>query len=131
MPSSVEWVRQQCLAFPGATEQVQWGNDLVFKAGGKMFAVTCLEPSEVWLSFKCSPETYGELLEREGVRPAPYLARAQWVALETEDAIPARELALLLRAAYTLVVSKLSKKEQSLLGQNTPSGHKKSRKNVV
>ena len=40
----VEWLRNICLAFPGATEQIQWGNDLLFKVGGKMFAVTPLEP---------------------------------------------------------------------------------------
>ena len=42
-----EWLRKLCLAFPGVTEQIQWGYDLVFKVGGKMFAVTPLEPAPV------------------------------------------------------------------------------------
>jgi len=39
----IEQVRAYCLSFPHATENVQWGNDLVFKIAGKMFAVAVLE----------------------------------------------------------------------------------------
>ncbi len=31
-------------SLPHATEQVQWEDNLVFKVGGKMFAVAALEP---------------------------------------------------------------------------------------
>ena len=41
----IDWLRKICLALPGATEQIQWGNDLLFKVGGKMFAVAPLEPA--------------------------------------------------------------------------------------
>ena len=34
----VEWLRKICLSLPGTTEQVQWGNDLLFKVHGKMFS---------------------------------------------------------------------------------------------
>ena len=40
---TIERARAICLKFAGATEQIQWGNDLVFKVGGKMFAVAALE----------------------------------------------------------------------------------------
>ena len=106
----IEWVRRHCLSFPHATENVQWGNDLVFKVGGKMFAVTVLEPTDVYLSFKCSPEEFAELTELPGVIPAPYLARAQWVALESEDALSAATVKRLLRKSYDLVFAKLTKK---------------------
>jgi predicted DNA-binding protein (MmcQ/YjbR family) len=109
---SIDWVRQYCLSLPDTSETVQWGNDLVFKVGGKMFAVVALEPSKVWLSFKCSPENFAELTERDGVVPAPYLARAQWVALETETALKRLELKALLREAYDLIHAKLPKKRQ-------------------
>ena len=49
----IAWVRRYCLSLPHATESVQWGADLVFKIGGKMFAVLVTEPAKVWLSFKC------------------------------------------------------------------------------
>jgi len=112
---NVDWLRELCLSFPGATEQIQWGYDLVFKVGGKMFAVTPLEPAPVCLSFKASPENFAELTERPNIIPAPYLARAQWVALQTREAVRREELAGLLRESYELIAAKLSKKEQEKL----------------
>lgn len=109
---SVEWVRKYCMTMPHTTETVQWGANLVFKVGGRIYAITALEPADHWLSFKCSPENFAELVEREGVIPAPYLARAQWVALQTEDAVNTTELKQLLREAYALVFAKLTKKAQ-------------------
>src|SRR5580658_736171 len=109
----VEWIRRHCLSFPHATEQVQWGDNLVFKVGGKMFAVTSLEPTGVCLSFKCSPEEFAELTELPGVIPAPYLARAQWIALESEDALRVPVIKRLLRNSYDLVFAKLTKKARA------------------
>jgi predicted DNA-binding protein (MmcQ/YjbR family) len=113
---SVEWVRRCCLGFPHSTEMVQWGDDLTFRIGNKMFAVAALAPAPVFLSFKCTPEEFAELVEREGVIPAPYLARAHWVALEHEDALPAKEVKRLLRQSYELVKAKLPKKVREELG---------------
>lgn len=121
---NVDWLRELCLSFPGATEQIQWGYDLVFKAGGKMFAVTALEPAPVCLSFKASPEHFAELTERPNIVPAPYLARAQWVALQTWDALPADELALLLRASYDMVFAKLPKKTRDAIASAKPAARK-------
>jgi predicted DNA-binding protein (MmcQ/YjbR family) len=104
------WLRQYCMSFPHATEQVQWGSDLVFKIGGKMFAAAPTEPAPVCLSFKCTVEEFAELVERPGIIPAPYLARAHWVALETEDALPRAEIKRLLRQSYELVFAGLPKK---------------------
>jgi predicted DNA-binding protein (MmcQ/YjbR family) len=107
---NVDWLRKICLALPHATEQIQWGNDLLFKVHGKMFAVASLEPSPVCLSFKCSDEAFAQLTERPNIVPAPYLARAKWVALERHDAMAPDELALRLRESYALVVARLPKK---------------------
>jgi predicted DNA-binding protein (MmcQ/YjbR family) len=104
--------RKICLSFPAATEQIQWGNDLVFKVGGRMFAVAATEPSSHAVSFKCSDEGFAQLLEQEGVVPAPYLARARWVALERFDALSDREMQERLAEAYRLVYAKLTKKDQ-------------------
>jgi predicted DNA-binding protein (MmcQ/YjbR family) len=112
----IEWLRRHCLSFPHATEQVQWGNDLVFKVGGKMFAVAPLEPTvTAFVSFKCTPEMFAELTERPGVKPAPYMARAYWVALERSDALPRAEIKKLLRQSYELVFEKLPKKMKAEL----------------
>ena len=71
---------------------------------------------EACLSFKCSPEEFAELVERPGIIPAQYLARAQWIALEREDALPPAEVKRLLRQAYDLVRARLPKKVQAELG---------------
>jgi predicted DNA-binding protein (MmcQ/YjbR family) len=116
-----ELIRAACLALPGATESVQWGNDLVFKVGGKMFAVVGLPPSHA-VSFKCSAEAFYELQERSGVRPAPYLARAQWLLIEDDGAVGWPELKGLLEQSYAIVWEKLPKSARSA---GTPSAAKK------
>ena len=112
----IESVREYCLSFPHATENVQWGADLVFKIAGKMFAVISLEAaSDHCMSFKCTPEKFAELTERKGIVPAPYVARYHWVALETFDALKEKELKSLLRNSYDLVFEKLPKKAKAQL----------------
>jgi predicted DNA-binding protein (MmcQ/YjbR family) len=128
---NVDGLRDVCLSFPGVTEGIQWGSVLVFKVARKMFAVTQLEPSRVWLSLKASPENFVELTERPNIIPAPYLARAQWVALQTRDALPAEELARLLRESYDLVFAKLSKKTRDAFLSAKPASRKaRSKKSV-
>lgn len=111
----IDALRQYCLEFPHTTENVQWGCDLCFKVDGKLFAVTPLEPAPVQLSFKCTPEMFAELCERPGVRPAPYMARAQWVALEQLNTLPDSELRGLIAESYRLVWERLPKKRQQEL----------------
>jgi predicted DNA-binding protein (MmcQ/YjbR family) len=112
---TIDAVREYCLSLPHATESIQWGNDLVLKVGGKMFAVMILEPAAVWISFKCTPEDFAEMTERPGIIPAPYAARYYWVALETKDALPNSELKDRLRQSYDLVFAKLPKKARATL----------------
>jgi len=115
---NIEWVRKYCLSLPNVSEHVQWEIDLVFKVGGKMFAVMPMEPARVWLSFKTGPEEFAELVERQGIIPAPYMARAMWVAMEEEGALPRAEVERLLRTARELVFAKLTKKLQAeLMGE--------------
>jgi len=119
---NIEWVRELCMSFPHATEKISWGHDLTFRVNEKIFAVTVLEPAPVWLSFKCTPETFAELTERVGIIPAPYMARAKWVALETKEALPVDELTRLLRESYDLVFAKLPKRTQESLAQGAGRG---------
>lgn len=112
-----EAFRSLCLSHPHATEQVQWGNDLLYKVGGKMFAVTNLEPAEITgISFKCTPEMFAELMERDGIQPAAYLARYHWVHVARLDALKARELRDLIQASYTMVYEKLPPSVKKALG---------------
>jgi predicted DNA-binding protein (MmcQ/YjbR family) len=111
-----ESVRKFCLSLPHVTEDVQWENDLLFRIGNKMFAVVALDAAtDHRMSFKCTPEVFAELTERDGIVPAPYVARYHWVALERFDALPERELKELLRNAYRLILEKLPRKSRAQL----------------
>ena len=126
----IESVRKFCLSLPHVTEDVQWGSDLLFRIGNKMFAVVGLEPaSDHCMSFKCTPEVFAELTEREGIVPAPYVARYHWVALERFDALPESELKQLLKNAYQLIFEKLPKKSKAALEspKTTPRKQQKRR----
>ena len=113
----IDALRRLCLSFPATTEHIQWGDSLLFKVHSKMFAVTHLEPSDVWISFKVTPDNFAELTERPGIIPAPYLARANWIAIESPTILPTPELASLLRDSYELVVAKLPRRaRESLTG---------------
>jgi predicted DNA-binding protein (MmcQ/YjbR family) len=124
----IEWVRNLCLSFPQTTEEEVWENDLTFKVAGKMFAHSVLIPAPVWLSFKASGESFSDLTERVGIIPAPYLARAKWVALETKDALSPDELSSLLRASYDMVVAKLPKRTRDAITMGKIAPRKPSRK---
>ncbi|MBV8553111.1 MAG: MmcQ/YjbR family DNA-binding protein [Acidobacteriaceae bacterium] len=111
----LEWLRQYCLSLPHATECIQWGESLVFKVAGKCFAIAALEPRQYILSLKCNPDTFAEWLERPGVAPAPYLARAKWIALENDNGLTHAELKALVRESYDLVYAKLPKRVKAEL----------------
>lgn len=123
---NIEQLRALCLSFPGATEQIQWADHLLFKVGGKMFATTSLEPSPVWLSLKANPEQFADLIERPGVIPAPYLARAKWIALESREALSNPELESLLRESYDLVLAKLPERARRAVATGRTTTTRKS-----
>lgn len=125
---NIDSLRDYCRTFPNVSENIQWGNDLVLKVGpkqgGKMFAVACLDPSApVRCSFKCTPEEFVELQERDGLIPAPYLARAHWVALERYDAVSDGEFRRLLKQAYELVAAKMPKRGRLTRVRGGDGGH--------
>ena len=115
MTSYIDWVRAFCLSLPHATEDVQWEHNLLFRIAGKMFCIANLEPgvSPTKLAFKCTAEKFAELVEIEGVIPAPYMARNHWVALIEMDALRQPELKELIQQSYQLVLEKLPRKTQA------------------
>src|SRR5437867_11982307 len=116
---TLDAVRSICRALPAVTEDVKWGSDLCFCVAGKMFVVVNLEPPHQ-LAFKCTPETFGELVERAGIVPAPYMARNMWVQeQELGEALDRREIESLVKTSYELVVSKLPKSKRP--GATRPS----------
>lgn len=103
---NLEKLRGICLKFPHATEDVQWENDLLFRVGGKIFAGVSLNPPHHF-SFKCTPEEFAELTQQEGIIPAPYVARYNWVQIQDDDALRLKEIERLLAQSYQLVYDKL------------------------
>jgi len=106
---TLDTVRSICRRLPAVTEDIKWGHDLCFCVAGKMFVVVDLEAPHS-IAFKCTGETFGELTERPGIIPAPYMARNMWVQeQELGNVLTRRELEPLLRTSYELVVAKLPK----------------------
>lgn len=112
-------IRRHCLSFPGAAETIQWGNERVFKVGGKMFAVIGAERGADAMSFKCSDASFRLLTELPGLVPAPYLARAQWVKVEPLAALPDADLRAYLRRAYEIVAAALPRTARPALAPAT------------
>ncbi len=104
-----ESLLQFCRKLPHATEDIKWGCDLVFSIGGKMFAVFDLNDT-VKVSFKAAPANFALLTTKAGVIPAPYLARANWIALVKAKALPVAVIKQLLQESYHLVAAKLPAK---------------------
>ncbi len=105
-----------CLALPGATLSIQWGDDHVFKVGGKMFAVRGNAVPKGGISFKTSDVAFEVLTETSRAIPAPYLARAKWVRFDDLSELDADEVADWLKTAHGLIAAKLTRKARAELG---------------
>jgi predicted DNA-binding protein (MmcQ/YjbR family) len=104
---NVDQIRQYCLSFPATTENLQWGDDLCFKIRGKIFSIVGLDHPR--MCFKCTPEMFAELIEREDIRPAPYVGRYKWVMLDRLDALRSDELRELIRQSYEMIAANAPK----------------------
>ncbi|WFU69133.1 MULTISPECIES: MmcQ/YjbR family DNA-binding protein [unclassified Bradyrhizobium] len=107
----------RCLRLPATTKVVQWEGTSVFKVGGKMFALGGgFAAGTGGYMFKVSDMAYTMLIEHGVARPAPYLARAKWVQLIGNNALPDAELTAYLAQAHALVVARLTRKSRKALG---------------
>ncbi|MBW4038829.1 MAG: MmcQ/YjbR family DNA-binding protein [Acidobacteria bacterium] len=116
----VEQARAYLLTLPHTVETMQWGDTLVFwvgdKAiGGKMFCLVNLDGSVPVISYPAGPERFAQLLEIDGVVPAPYLARIHWVAMERWNVLRKGEWERELRAAHAMTMDKLSRPVKKVL----------------
>jgi predicted DNA-binding protein (MmcQ/YjbR family) len=111
-------IRTHCLSLPHVTEVVRWGEHLLFKVGGKMFAIIDLDGHSC--SLKCTPETYAELVEMEDIVPSSHnMWKHGWVTLDTLSAVPDVRFRELLSGSYELVRSGLPKAVRAALDANT------------
>lgn len=108
-------LRAHCLAFPGATEGLQWGECLLFRVANKIFVNVTLgdTPPRIWV--KCNPERCAEMLEIEGVRRAPYIGKHDWIELKCLDLLPNAEMHELIAESYQNIRSNLPRSVQAKL----------------
>jgi predicted DNA-binding protein (MmcQ/YjbR family) len=109
-----EALERAALALPAATLSIQWGDERVYKVGGKIFAVADADRTRV--SLKVTEIAYEVLIETGRARPAPYLMRAKWVRFDDVAALDDAELADWLVTAHGLVAAKLTKAQRRELG---------------
>jgi predicted DNA-binding protein (MmcQ/YjbR family) len=114
-------IEKFCRSLPAATLTVQWGEERVFKVGGKMFAMLGpknRKPHDLY--FKASETSFHILTHMRHIVPAPSRARAHWVYLERLDALKTKELKAYLVRAHLLAAATLSKKKRVALGLAEP-----------
>ena len=102
-----------CRALPAVTMDMQWGEDQVYKVGGRMFAAA--DPSG-GCAFKVTDIAFEALTQSSRARPAPYLARAEWVRIDDLAAADGAEISNWLATAHALVAAKLTRKRRAELG---------------
>ncbi|HYV53151.1 MAG TPA: MmcQ/YjbR family DNA-binding protein [Chitinophagaceae bacterium] len=112
---NIEMLREICSSLTAVTEDVKWGNDLVFSVGDKMFCVASLEPP-FSCSFKVPDDEFDELSNQNGFMPAPYMARAKWVLATDPSNLNKKEWERYIKQSYELVKIKLTKKLREKLG---------------
>lgn len=106
------------LSFPGVKESIKWENHLCFTIADKMFLVTNPDAFPISASFKADDEDFENLISREGIIPAPYMARYKWVHLDDINHLTNEEWCLFVKKSYDLVFSKLSvKTKKELINQ--------------
>ncbi len=111
-------LRRVCASQPHAATERKWGNVETFLVRRKMFAILVLDardrPRDLW--FKVDAGRFLELTDRPGIRPAPYLARAGWVAIDAPRRFALAELRPLIERSHRLVVGGLPQRTQRELG---------------
>jgi predicted DNA-binding protein (MmcQ/YjbR family) len=108
---------EYCLAKKGVTEHFPFDEDtLVFKVGGKMFALASLqewESGNPGVNLKCDPER-GEILraEYDGIQPGYHMSKVHWNTVSIKSDVPNTVLKELIDHSYDLVFKSLTKKIQ-------------------
>jgi len=103
--------REYCLTKPGGSEDTPFGPDvLVFKVGGKMFALAALDEVPTTVNLKCDPDLARDLRDRyEQVGPGYHMNKKHWNTVAIDSGIPDVELRRMIDHSYELVVERLPK----------------------
>lgn len=113
----VDTFRDYCLTKTGATEETPFGPEhLVFKVGGKMFALLALDEIPSSANLKCEPDLALELRDRfEQVRPGYHMNKKHWNTVELGTGLSDGEVRKMIDHSYELVVRGLPKAQRARL----------------
>jgi predicted DNA-binding protein (MmcQ/YjbR family) len=118
---TLEDIQQICRQFDNVTEDIKWGHHLCFSIG-TMFLITTPDEFPVGATFKVSNEDFEELITKEGITPARYLARYKWVDVDNINRFSQKEWEYYLRNAYDIVAAKeKNKKKKKSTSKQTSS----------
>ncbi len=108
---NLEDFREYCLTKKDATEGAPFGEDtIVFKVGGKMFALASLDEVPPRVNLKCDPERALDLRDRyEEVQPGYHMNKKHWNTVTLTGKIPEAELREMIDHSYELVAPRLPK----------------------
>ena len=114
---NIESFREYCLKKPGTTEETPFGpEDIVFKVGGKMFAIAALMEVPARVNLKCDPDLALELRDRyEQVTPGYHMNKKHWNTVELSGGIPEAEMRKMIDHSYDLVMQSLPKTKRAKL----------------
>jgi len=117
----LELLRKYCLNKPWATEDMPFGEDvLVFRVGGKMFALVALDEVPSRVNLKCDPDLALDLRDRyEQVTPGYHMNKKHWNTVEIDGGIPITDLRKMIDHSYELVTKSLSKADRKKLKNGT------------
>jgi predicted DNA-binding protein (MmcQ/YjbR family) len=114
---NLETYYEYCLSKKGVTEHFPFDEDtLVFKVGGKMFALSSLlqwEKGTPSINLKCDPERAQELrAEYDAIQPGFHMSKIHWNTIAVNQDVPNALLKELIDHSYDLVFKSLTKKIQ-------------------
>jgi predicted DNA-binding protein (MmcQ/YjbR family) len=111
-----EELREYCIAKKGVTEGFPFDEHaLVFKVGGKMFALTVLNKEPI-VNLKCDPERAEELREEySSIKPGFHMSKKHWNTIDLEGDVSNKMIGELIDDSYDLVVKSLTKKQREIL----------------
>ncbi len=107
LTGGLERMRAFALALPEATEELTWGTSINFRVRNKIF---CFPAEGGGMTVKADPHELAPLLDDDRFRPAPYLARGGWVAMDRQTGPPSQvdwdEVRELIETSYCLIAPK-------------------------
>jgi len=114
---TVEYLRDLCFDLPHTADGIKWEDHLCYMIAGKMYCITSLADPIV-TSIKTTEEDFEILIAREGIIPAPYMARNKWVQIADPESLNIAEWQEYVTKSYSIIKSKLPKKTLTKLEES-------------